>query len=113
MYKAQTLTLALTPAMDIVTVVPNRLQKMALKGFVIRDEEILRFMDATVIDPAVDLAYDYPILSESHHPRVRDNILRKFGLLPIPVSETLVPLTPVPTYPMNRNTNWRDNRWRP
>jgi hypothetical protein len=104
-----TMTLDLAPDIRLSAVDPRRLEKMVLKGFGVQSEQLLRYRQATVLDPGVDMAYDYPVLSENHHPRVRDNILRKFGLLPIPMCEALGPLTPVPTYPTRQKTTWKDH----
>jgi hypothetical protein len=94
-----------------ITVAPKRLQKMLLKGFIIQDEAMLCYIDATVINHTVDLAYDYPIIVNGHSDQVRDNILRMFGLVPVSTSEPLVALAAVPTYPMPcGKTIWTPSR---
>jgi hypothetical protein len=94
---------------ELRSISTRRLQKMLLKGFESDNPDIQRYIDSTLVDPSCDVAYDYPVLLETHHPRVRDNVLRKFGLEPIHSSEILKPLTPVPTYQTQRNGHWVDD----
>ena len=97
------------PGVNIVTSSARRLQKMFLKGFSNNDVNIQRYIDATTVaDKYIDLEYDYPILVNNNI-RIRDNILNKFGLVPINESEVLEPLTSVPTYQKNQIGQWVDN----
>jgi hypothetical protein len=92
--------LAISVNMDLRTVSTQRLYKMVRKGFRCEDEDIRRYLDATM-RPAIRVTtHDYQEVLEGRHSYLE----------PLHASDVLVPLTTVPEYQRHRSGQWCDDQ---
>jgi hypothetical protein len=102
-------TLSLRNNVNIVTLPVKRVQKMLLKGFFDSEDQFKKYVDVKN-GLSSSVAYDYAVICNHHHEKVRDNILRKFGLVPIVDFDALEALSCVPTYQGTSKGKWIDEK---